>query len=221
MDKIIEKYTAVPNHDLIISKDVAYQADMSNPVPYDKAYFDKYVNYEDTQISRELNTGRYTITNKYILSKHFKYNICDIGIGSGEFIKQWYPKHIYGYDINPEGVKWLKERGIYEDYFKIYRILTFWDSLEHMENPGEILEQVQEGSYIIVSIPIFEDLAKVRESKHYRPNEHFYYFTEKGLINWLKEYGFELVEKSDFEIKSGREDIYTFVFRKTILESEE
>jgi hypothetical protein len=76
------------------------------------------------------------------------------------------------------------------------------------------LQILKKDIYLFVSIPIFYNLNKVKESKHYRPNEHYYYFTSFGLINYMNDMNFKILEIQDFEIQSGREDIKTFVFKK-------
>jgi hypothetical protein len=54
----------------------------------------------------------------------------------------------------------------------------------------------------------------VLRSKHFRPQEHIWYFTREGLVNAMKACGFSLVAESDFETELGREDIGTFAFRR-------
>ena len=92
--------------------------------------------------------------------------------------------------------------------------LCFWDSLEHIPNPSALLSRINSGQYVFISIPIFDDLAKVKQSKHYRPDEHYYYFTKDGMIKYMTDLNFKTLDISDFEISAGREGIYTFVFRK-------
>lgn len=212
MDPIVNGYPSVPFGDLrwCHNHGIAYQSDMTKSVEYGKDYFEKYVRYEKTEISLRLNQGRVAITEKYCNS------ILDIGIGSGEFIKESNVR-IFGYDINPIAIRWLKEHGIYIDpYVKIPDVngLTFWDTLEHIPNPNLLLSAVKSGQYIFISIPVFKDLLYVRSSKHYRPNEHYYYFTTDGLLKYMDDSLFNLVEVDDFETRSGREDILTFVFVK-------
>ena len=212
MDPIIKSYPSVPFGELNYCHDhgIAYQKDMTRSVPYDKDYFEKYVRYENTEIANNLNKCRTSITEKYCTS------VLDIGIGSGEFIKASGIR-AYGFDINPVAVRWLRERGLYVDpYASMPGVggLTFWDSLEHIPNPNAILSVMKKDQLAFVALPIFSDLTKIRQSKHYRPDEHYYYFTTAGMIQYMKGSGFTLVELSDEETRSGREDIITFVFSK-------
>jgi hypothetical protein len=212
MDKIIKNYLSEPFFELNFCKKegIMYQNDMSQSVDYGIDYYEKYIKYESTEIAKKINKGRTAITEKYCDS------ILDIGIGSGEFIKSSQIK-VFGFDINPFAIKWLKEKEIFINPFeKMPEVggLSFWDSLEHMKNPNSILSLVKSGQYVFISIPIFKNLIKVKESKHYRPNEHYYYFTKKGMIKYMKDSNFSFVENQNFETKSGRENILTFVFKK-------
>jgi hypothetical protein len=212
MDPIIKKYSSVPFSELSWCNNhgIMYQTDMSTSVDYAKDYYEKYISYEKTEIATKLNEGRTKITEKYC------ENLLDIGIGSGEFIKES-KITVYGFDINEIAVKWLKERGLYVDpYNKMPDVggLTFWDSLEHIPNPNALLSLVKSKQYVFISIPIFDNLFSLKKSKHYRPNEHYYYFTANGMLKYMKDSGFSVVEIEDFETKAGREDIMTFVFQK-------
>ena len=114
---------------------------------------------------------------------------------------------------HPIGVEWLKRRKLWRDpYEDGAEVLTFWDSLEHIEDPVRILECCD--SMAIISIPIFKDKAHTMRSKHFRTDEHFWYFTSEGLIRMMHNEGFRLVDQNDLETKLGREDIRSFVFQR-------
>ena len=55
----------------------------------------------------------------------------------------------------------------------MFNAFTFWDVLEHVENPESYFGWMRDGAVVFVSLPVFDDLNQVRASKHYRPNEHF------------------------------------------------
>jgi hypothetical protein len=178
---------------------------------YDTEYFNKYVRYERTPIGHKINAFRKRIVNKYTKAK-----VLDIGIGSGSFIK--HRGNCLGYDINPKGRSWLEKKGLFFDPYRLadfnsIRGITFFDSLEHIRKP-EIIFYSLTDQFVFVSIPIFKDLEHLLKSKHLRKNEHYYYFTEKGFIEYMANYNFNLLEVRDDEIKCGREDVYTFIFQK-------
>jgi hypothetical protein len=178
---------------------------------YDVEYFNKYVRYERTPIGHKINAFRKRIVNKYTRAK-----VLDIGIGSGSFIK--YRGNCLGYDINPKGRAWLEKKGLFFDPYRLadfnpIRGVTFFDSLEHIRRPEVIFYSLTD-QFVFVSIPIFKDLEHLLKSKHLRKDEHYYYFTEKGFIEYMSNYSFNLLEIRDDEIKCGREDVYTFIFKK-------
>lgn len=211
MDAHIACFEAVPNGDLMICARAgcAYQADMTTSVPYDEAYFDKLKSYEGSEIAVKLNSGRVAFVNAWAGQETF---VLDIGIGCGEFIKS--RPNTFGTDINPKAIEWLKRKGKWAESLWAFQAFTFWDVLEHVREPNQYFRQINIGSHVFVSMPIFDDLSRIRESKHYRPNEHYFYFTESGFIDWMAMYGFKLLETSDFESVAGREDILSFAFHR-------
>lgn len=209
MDQFIASYPAVFDKDLMLCDGVAYQRDMMHTVSYDEDYFEKCAAYKGNEISRAVHNHRVELVSQY------QAKVLDIGIGSGEFIEAFNKVGIaMGYDVNPHAVKWLKSKKLYTEDFEDFFAFTFWDVLEHVPDPSEYFGRIPDGSYVFVSIPIFESLQSIRESKHYRPNEHLYYFTEQGFIEWMYLYGFEPLEVNEFETIAGREGILEFVFER-------
>jgi ADP-heptose:LPS heptosyltransferase len=180
-------------------------------IDYGDAYWEKYQGYAQSPIAHELNLGRIALVRRHVPEG----KILDIGIGSGAFVEA---AHGFGWDVNPRGIAWLRERGIFVDprhaNWESITAVTFWDSLEHMADPAEILELIPDGTHIFVSMPIFADLSQVRSSKHYRPNEHLWYFTERGLIQYMNDLDFACLESNHFETELGRESISSFAFVK-------
>jgi hypothetical protein len=58
------------------------------------------------------------------------------------------------------------------------------------------------------------DAEHALRSKHFRPTEHYWYFSRDGLVFAMKGCGFALVAESNVETELGREDIGTFAFRR-------
>lgn len=176
--------------------------------PYDHQYFDKYTRYESQPIAKALNAFRVGIVEKHVGRSH----LLDFGIGCGTFLKTR-NNGDSGYDINPKAVAWLKERGKYKIPFGgCFRVVTFWDSLEHVDDIAELLEFV--GEFAFISLPIFRDYDHALASKHFRPTEHYHYFTRDGFETMLAAEGFRVLEISDGETRAGREDILTFVAKR-------
>lgn len=179
---------------------------------YNDDYFNAYVRMEHTKVGECLNKFRVELVNKYT-----KDLVLDIGVGCGTFLKR--RGNCIGFDICPKatyllqrndvffnpyngGVEWRKIKGV-----------TFFDTLEHIEWPELIFDNISR-QFIFVSMPIFRDVNHLLKSKHLKKEEHYLYFTEKGFIEYMSSYGFELLEKRDDEIRCGREDIYTYVLRR-------
>jgi len=213
MDDVIGKYNYVQFGELnyCINNDIMYQRDMTTSVEYGESYFDKYIEYEDTEISNGINKGRIDLSHKYCKV------ILDVGVGSGEFIKKSHAT-MYGFDINPIAIDWLKERKIWVDPYEsvpdVIEGVTLWDTLEHIPKPTDLLNKFRSGMYVFIAVPIFNDLTKVRFSKHYRKNEHYYYYTVHGLKGYMNDIGYSLIEMSDSEMRSGRENIMAFAFQR-------
>lgn len=175
---------------------------------YGQAYFENYQNYRCSPIAGDLMKARVALVQKYCLDGP----VVDIGIGSGHFIDSRKAK-TYGYDVNPCGIRWLLDRNLWFDPFaQSPDAVTCWDTLEHMERPDLFLDRVRK--FFFTSIPIFEDAAHVLRSKHFKPNEHIWYWTRSGFLRWMQARGFSCAEENCMELELGREDIGTFVFRK-------
>lgn len=211
MDRFIASMLpAEDDGDLVLCRDhgVAFQKDRSNLVAYDQHYYDKCKSYEGQQIAEKINAGRIALVDKFLGGNR----IVDIGIGSGEFIRK--RPNTFGHDVNPVAIEWLKRNDLWAADLGTFAGATFWDVLEHVETPEQYLRHLGLGCYAFVSIPIIYALGAVRESKHYRPGEHLYYFTEDGFVAWMGRHGFLMAERQDFEIAAGRESIYSFAFRR-------
>lgn len=211
MDRFIAKMPSEEDGDLMLCRahGVAWQQDMSSPVEYDDAYFDKYVGYEGKGIAKAINAGRVAIVNRYAGRDAITV---DIGIGCGEFIKS--RPATFGRDVNPKGIEWLRARNLWAENLRDFDAFTFWDVIEHIEDPISYFRQINVGAYLFTSLPIFGDLTRIRDSKHYRPNEHFYYWTAFGFVSWMQRYGFQLLDQQDFETRAGRDSILSFAFRR-------
>lgn len=211
MDPFIAQFDGAPDGDLMIAegRGVAWQRDASRLVPYDQAYFDKYVGYAGSPIAERINRGRVDFVDCHVGAGA---RVLDIGIGCGEFIRR--RANTCGFDVNPAGVRWLKENEAYSEDFGAFAAFTFWDVLEHVPNPATYFEAMPDGCHVFACLPIFEDLRKIRASKHYRPNEHLYYFTATGFARWMALYGFRLLDMATFESAAGRDSILSFAFRR-------
>jgi hypothetical protein len=175
--------------------------------PYDRDYFNRFAHQANSDIGRALMQARCDLVDYYYQGK-----LVDIGIGSGAFIqrRRWIT---YGYDVNPDGINWLQQRNLWFDpYLASAEAMSLWDVLEHIPDFRPLLANVRR--WLFIALPIFENADHVLRSKHFRPTEHYWYFSHAGLIRILGDLGFDLVEYADIESALGREDIGSYVFRR-------
>jgi hypothetical protein len=178
--------------------------------PYDQDYFDRFDRDARSELGRALMQARFNF-----IEQHYRGTLIDVGIGSGAFVelRNGRRRTTYGYDINPAGIAWLEQRMLLVDpYLVTFDAMTLWDVLEHIPNFQSLLANVRE--WLFLSLPIFDDVEHALRSKHFRPDEHCWYFTRDGLIFAMKICGFILVSESSMETDLGREDIGTFAFRR-------
>lgn len=175
---------------------------------YDEDYYNKYEKYANTPMGKQILEARLNILKNY-------KNIVDVGIGNGDLID--HKLNAKGFDVNSVAVKKLKSNNqwinVYEEKLDNFDAVCFFDSFEHIEYPSIILNRIVK-SKVVITIPIFYDYNYIFKSRHYRPDEHYHYFTFKGLLDYMDNLGFNCIYISDIEIQLGRHDIYTFIFKK-------
>lgn len=214
MDSLIKRFDFDKDADLnlCLHRGIAYQRDMKISAKYDEDYWNKCAKYEteNPERFRAVNQGRLDFVNKYCKGA----DLLDIGIGAGHFLKARNDQNqpTRGLDVNPYAKKWLQENDLWSDNFPGFKGFCLWDVIEHLEQPERMFRHMGYGSYLFTSIPVFEDLKKIRESRHYRPGEHLYYYTDKGFVEYMALWGWRLVEKRDFEQRAGREQIMSYAF---------
>lgn len=195
---------------LIWSEEFGYGYYPVKDFVYGDNYYDKYAIYEKTEFGDKLNKARVEIANKYSQQR-----IIDIGIGSGQFVKS---VDGLGYDVCPKAIEWLKNNNRWVDFYRFgaYNadLVTFFDSFEHIDNIEEVVNMCL-GRNILISIPIFKDKNHVLNSKHFRKDEHFHYFTDQGLKTWFARYGYRPAYESTIESDLGREGINTYLFTQS------
>ncbi|GMV06724.1 MAG: hypothetical protein AMXMBFR53_29990 [Gemmatimonadota bacterium] len=175
-----------------------------------QAYWNKYVEYARTPLGVALTEARVDLVRNWAGGP-----VVDVGIGCGAFIEAVYAAggEAFGCDVSPVAMKWLHERGLWRSPWEgPVAAVTLWDVLEHLPDPAAMLSNVRE--WVFVSLPVFEDPAGLLTSKHFRSDEHRWYWSADGLVRWMGAQGFECAEHDERETVLGREDIHTFAFRR-------
>jgi hypothetical protein len=171
-------------------------------------YFQHYAALDETHIGRRLNNLRMQMLNRHWIGPADA--VVDIGVGSGAFVDL---AQCSGFDVQVGGIRWLQQRGRYVDPYKEgARVACFWDSLEHIPDPAPLLEKVKQ--LVFVALPVFRDLDHVLASKHFKPAEHCWYFTDAGFQLFMRAHGWEYIERNDFESVVGREGILSYAFER-------
>ena len=179
----------------------------ADPISYEHDYWEKYIGYDNSPMGEALTAAR-----KELVDFYYRGDIVDIGIGAGRFVSSMGASG-FGFDINENAVSWLMANNRFRDpYSSRVDAISCWDSLEHIPVPEALIDQVNK--WVFVSLPIFNNPATITKSKHYRPGEHIWYWSDSGLVKWFSDLGFVLVEKNNMETELGREDISTYVFRR-------
>ena len=210
LDRFVADMHGSPDGDLILchADGMAYQADRGAVVDYGAPYFVKCAAYEGTPIEEEINAGRVSLVQRWI----GRSAVLDIGVGSGAFILRH--GNAMGVDVNPTAIEWLRGRKLLARGLGEFAGYTFWDVIEHLPDPEAYLQHVRLHAFVFASIPVFDSLDNIRSSKHYRPGEHLYYWTEDGFVAWMALHGFRCLERTDFETRAGRESIVDFAFER-------
>lgn len=181
--------------------------DNTPPIDYAGDYWAEYQRRDATDIGRELTQARVDL-----VQRHTRRAPLDIGIGAGAFVMA---SGGFGYDVNQIAVQWLKDNGKFIDPYQSHvGCLTFWDSLEHIPDPIALLRRVPIGGFVFVSLPIFDSMDHCLKSKHYKPGEHLWYFTNQGFVEYMSRAGFALFEMTNIESIIGRDSVVSFAFNK-------
>lgn len=132
--------------------------------------------------------------------------LLDVGYGNGEFIRiarkaGW---DAWGYDVNPTPYAGVRAARLpNEPNWPIrYRVITFFDSLEHFEDLTHARWVSHAADWLLLSFPAMpSSFPFEKEWKHYRPGEHHLYFDPEGLARVFSHNGrrAELVYRSNPE----------------------
>jgi hypothetical protein len=113
--------------------------------------------------------------------------LLDVGYGNGDFIRHCSTKGwtVFGNDVNPTEYKGVTRVELPNQRFwpRRYRVVTFFDALEHFENLEEARWVSHHTDWILVSFPqVPSDFPYQKDKwKHYRKGEHHLYFQPKSM----------------------------------------
>lgn len=205
---MIENYAK--NQDGII-----YQVE-KKPFDYTGGYNNYYKQIQDsTRYTSYLRLG-------YIVGSigNIPESVLDIGYGTGAFLEacESEVKFRYGHDISgwqvPAGCQFVEN--IFENH---YDVITFFDSLEHM-NDLEFVRDLK-CDYVCISVPhchYFDD-EWFENWKHRKPDEHLWHFNENSLKCFMERMGYSVINicnLEDFTRINNKDysNILTGIFKK-------
>jgi len=165
--------------------------------------------------------------------------VLDLGCGRGEFLAELKKRgcEVWGVDFDKNAIKVAKSyfglRNVYamsfDDFFKLsnlprFDIITFFEVIEHLDNPLEFIENVvklikDEGS-IVLSTPS-RDRILVNAIKADFPFHHLSRWNEKAISNLFRKFNFrivrvEYVEQFQFILDALSERLRFGLVAKTI-----
>jgi hypothetical protein len=143
---------------------------------YDQAYVAaRYDRYGTTEEMSHLRLG---LLKAYLN----KGRLLDVGYGNGSFVKLARNAGLTAFGFDVHGADYgIPEAGLNSG--EEWDVVTFFDSLEHIPDLGEVKDLAQRTDYIIVSYPCRPDGFPVGAQawKHFRPGEHIHYFCGRSL----------------------------------------
>lgn len=184
------------------------------PITYGKEYLTSYVGRPTLELS--------WVRLAFLWLYAQEGRILDIGYGDGEFIKQASRAGFFslGYDAHAEdiGVPVVKDLqpGVFD-------IVTMFDSFEHMPDLNEPFKAAPR--MFVVTVPWLPEGVtdeSIKAWRHYKPNEHLHYFTDKSLRAIFSRHGYGSVESKNIEdiIRKNPQvtpNTMTYIFRRVIL----
>lgn len=175
---------------------------------YDESYYDNYARLACTAMGEEITRQRVGWTSRFFAGRRW----CDVGPGACQFVEA---TDACGFDVNPATNAHLQRIGRYvnPELTARYDVLTFWDSLEHIP-AKELDDLLSRARACAVSMPVYDDREHVLLSRHFKPAEHFHYFTDEAFVRFMADRGFRLLGRSNFESVLGRDGILTYAFER-------
>jgi len=161
--------------------------------------------------------------------------LLDVGCGYGDFLfeAQKLGCRVIGIDFDKEKVKVAKEKGVEEiyviDFDNFYKktekekfdVITFFELLEHMENPNHFIDMVNDllkpGGYIMLDVPNSRRILKHASGVMDYPPHHLTRWAPKTLFEFLKRKNFEIITTTTiYPVKFFYDNLFLF-FSSTFL----
>ena len=133
--------------------------------------------------------------------------LLDVGCANGQFLEYAgkFAVESTGIDISEEMVNAGKEAGLnclVKDLFEMegeFDLLTYWDVIEHVSNPRQVLEKTRDllapGGEVVIQTPCTGMVSELFGDKwlYYLPVQHLHLFSQESLFKLLSDTGFSVV----------------------------
>lgn len=177
---------------------------------YDETYYKGKSSFVSYLFAPIANTF-YGVRQEYAGSEKRKIWI-DVGAGEGGFLKTVKAQKRIGVDVSESGRKMMQESGLdtlSEKQFLTTSktdadVISFWQVLEHVENPWDYLKaakrNLKKKGKIIIGIPNFKSLEFYFAREywfHLQPQFHLWHFSPRSIKMLLEKTGFS-IESSDY-----------------------
>ena len=167
-------------------------------VTYDQQYVaERYDRYETTERMSDLRLQlleQVLYTHETLPDYRGRFGVkkgllLDVGYGNGSFIRRCRAEKwdAVGCDVNPTQYEGVRRLSLTEALMSpTWRVVTFFDSLEHFETLAEVRKLVEHTEWLVVTVPLPpEGFPRCRDWKHYRPGEHHLYFHQPWTLEKL------------------------------------
>jgi len=116
--------------------------------------------------------------------------LLDVGFGNGSFIRRvlecgW---DAYGFDVNPTDYDRVRRVNLPIEPLpneERYKVICFFDALEHFQNLKWAPNLAKNTDWIIISVPRIPDKFPFTDWKHRRPGEHHFHFRSAETFELL------------------------------------
>jgi SAM-dependent methyltransferase len=160
--------------------------------------------FKDRNLNNSLRLAQFKIDKNFINQFFKNGNVCDVGCGTGEFLR--YIKlngNLYGMEINDYAKKKASDiisfnKNIFteENYFDL---IIFRGTIQHVDNPFEMIKSsykaLKRGGYLIfLATPNTDSiLYKIKKDLAFLDDAlNFYIPGKKSFLNALKNFGFKI-----------------------------
>ncbi len=140
----------------------------------------------------------------------------DVGAGEGGFLKTIKAGRRIGIEISSSGREMMREKGIEalseKQFLKKNKlsadVISFWQVLEHVENPWDYLKaakrNLKKGGKIVIGVPNFQSLEFYMTREywfHLQPQFHLWHFSPRSLKMLLANTGFTIKSRDYWAIE--------------------